>query len=150
MMYSDAFDRSVPCSQYVAKPFSEREKGAAILKPRLATLGFLAALERQLKCELYQPRIARTLDSPEIASVGEVPVRLKELRVIEGVEQFAAELQLDALADRRNFQKRNFPVVDARSAANRPRRISDRSRRHGVFRSEEHTSELQSQFHLVC
>src|SRR6267143_1092413 len=36
------------------------------------------------------------------------------------------------------------------SAGCRERRFGDSNRRHGRLRSEEHTSELQSQFHLVC
>src|SRR4029077_11207797 len=134
MIYSHAFGRSIPCSQYVTKPFPEREKGAAGLEARLATLAFLAALERQLKCKLYQTRIARALDSSEIASVREVPVRLKELRVVESVEQFAAKLQFEALAERRNLEEGDLPIVDSRSAANGPRRVTYGAGRHSILR----------------
>src|SRR6266478_23864 len=99
-----------------------------------ATHAYLNTLERQLKCELYQARIARALDSPEIASVREVPVRLEELRVVELVEQFAAKLQFEALADRRHLQESDFPVVDSRPATNRARRVADGAGRHGVLR----------------
>src|SRR5712664_2819041 len=94
---------------------------------------FLVPLERQLQGELDQPGIARALHAPEIAAVGEVPLRLKELRVVEGVEKLSSKLQLEALAERRNLLERNLPVVDSRPAANRSWRVSNGARRHSVL-----------------
>src|SRR5689334_24155506 len=53
---------------------------------------------------------------------------------------FRSDLAADGLADRdHGIRRRTFRLGEA-----------DRNLRHRLRRSEEHTSELQSQFHLVC
>src|SRR5260370_5687808 len=95
---------------------------------------FSPALEGHLQSELNQAWIPSALHASEIASVREVAVWLEELRMVESIKQFPTELQFEPLADRRNFQERNLPIVDSRSAANRSRGIPDRSGQHCVFR----------------
>src|SRR5213593_1645227 len=44
-------------------------------------------LEVILQCKLYLPRSARSFNAPEIRAVGDIAVRLQELRVIHQVEK---------------------------------------------------------------
>src|SRR5215471_4247214 len=51
--------------------------------------------------------------------------------MVPNVKNVEAEFHPHPLLNRRRFRKAHIPIVDARSAANRPRRITDRTRRHG-------------------
>src|SRR5712691_4990541 len=135
MMYSKAFDRSVPCSQYVAKPFPKREKGAAPLEPRLAALAFLAALENYLKRKLEQPRITHLLRLPKCrALVSRVAIHAIELRMVEHVEDLRPELQTHSLPERGVLEQSHVPVVDWRIATNSARNVTKRAKRYVVVK----------------
>ena len=45
--------------------------------------------------------------------VVDITIRLAKLRVIEGIEKFGAELQIDSFLNERVFQKCHIPIVQA-------------------------------------
>src|SRR5882757_1287709 len=101
---------------------------------RSSTTNWLHALEGQLQRELHQARIPRALHAPEITSIGEVAVGLKELSMVERVKQFASKLQFESLADRRELLEADFPVIYSWATADGPGRVANGSGRHGIFR----------------
>src|SRR5258708_4322043 len=127
--------RSVPCCQYVrgklldpVQPqFYQRCKGAA---PRAASfepfMNSNYALEVELQRELHQPWITGALDPSKVRTIGGVPIGLEELRVVESVKEFSTEFEPGPFAERRDFLEADLPVVDARTAANGPRGVTNR------------------------
>ena len=81
---------------------------------------------------LHQAGIPRALHAPKIASIGEIAVRLEELRMVEDVEDFASELHAVALAHRRFFQYRQFRVERSRTTTDRARCVANAPERDGV------------------
>ena len=69
-----------------------------------------SSLVVKLQRELHQSRASGLADLTE-GSIESVAVRVQELRVIKGVEQFCAKLKRLALAQLRPLEKRNIPVV---------------------------------------
>jgi hypothetical protein len=64
----------------------------------------------KLQRELHQSRASGLTDLTE-GSIESVTVRVQELRMIKGVEQFCAKLERLALGQLRPFEKRNVPIV---------------------------------------
>jgi len=80
----------------------------------------------KLQRKLYQPRPARLTDLPE-GSAESLIIRIQELRVVEGIKQFCPKFDRFGLRDFRSLQKRNVPVVNARSTECVSTQISKRS-----------------------
>ena len=94
----------------------------------------LMASEVKLQRELDKARIPRPLDASKIRSICKIPIRLEELRVVECIKKLAAKINFVPFADGGALHKPNLPVIDSRSAADGPRRISNRSRHHSILR----------------
>src|SRR5258708_1045596 len=110
----------VPTNFFPAAPKRPDLLGA----PRLFQL-FRAVLEVELQRELHQSRIAGALHSSKIAPVRSVSVRLVELRMVERVIDFAAELQPVVLSNIGVLQYADIGLELARAAAYRARRVAD-------------------------
>src|SRR5579872_2864994 len=82
-------------------------------------------LEIQLQSELDQTRSARLADLTK-CSAESAGTRIQKLCVVEGVEEFRAELDFLRLRDLRILQKRNVPVVDSRPPKRVPSQIAKR------------------------
>src|SRR5262249_11253974 len=92
--------------------------------PRLSSPMSMAQLEQQLQRKLHNPwRIrrrdrAKPLQPPRIRTdllcVSDISVGQPKLRMIEGVKQFGAELQIHAFPDESVFQQSHIPIVVSR------------------------------------
>src|SRR4051812_10561394 len=76
-------------------------------------------LERILQCKLYLARGPRAFHLAEIRAVGDIAVRIQELRGVEDVEEFGAKLDGLVLFDLRDLLYGKIEVFDPRSAADR-------------------------------
>ena len=84
-------------------------------RPVIQTARFRAGLlERQLQPELNNPRLSRKAlgrgACPE--SAAETGVRVGEIRLVEDIEKFPAELQGDAFGDREALEDTHIVAVD--------------------------------------
>ena len=76
----------------------------------------VAILEKHLKAELNDAWIEHRCDLPECVAIRPVCVDLVELRVIERVVRFGAELDSSAFSkwQGKRFEERNIPVSTSR------------------------------------
>ena len=58
-----------------------------------------AILEIKLKRDLHQARISRPLHATEIGSVGDVAIRIEELRMVRNVEEVPSEFDSRPFVD---------------------------------------------------
>src|SRR5262249_11383553 len=73
--------------------------------------------EEKLQCELHQPRIAGLRHLAELRSVRKISVRVKELSVIEEVEEFPPEIHSFCLRYCKGLEHREVGIADMGSAA---------------------------------
>src|SRR5215470_7702592 len=105
-----------------------RPVGAALSLKRLPHV----TLKMELQCKLRQPRIADMQDLAERATlVRDVAIDRVKLCVIPNVEEVGPKFHRQPLSQFGLLGKANIPVVDARTTAERTRRIADRAQRHG-------------------
>ena len=91
-------------------------------------------LEVELQAKLHEPWTAGLGNLPKRAAEPLI-VRVQELRVVERVKHFAAELERFALGEFHSFQEREIPVVDAGAANRVSAQIAEGSNRsHRVVR----------------
>src|SRR5262249_16739167 len=103
--------------------------------PRLSSPMSMAQLEQQLQRKLHNPwRIRRRdraepLQPPRIRTdllcIGDISVGQPKLRMIEGVKQFGAELQIHSFPDESVFQQSHIPIVDSRAGEKSSSRIAE-------------------------
>src|SRR5580704_7705818 len=116
--------RSVPCGQYPSRPRNFRREKLSLNRSIL--------LEAELQRELDQPRVMNVLHlSKRAARIRNVAVHAVELRVVPDVEDVAAELHVPSLTETGFLHETHIPIVDARTAADGTRSVSDGARRHG-------------------
>src|SRR6266404_2570352 len=106
------------------KFFPDAPKRPPRRAPRLILM-FRGALEDELQCELYQARFAGPLYAAKIAPVRSVSVRLVELRMVEHIIDFTAELQFVALSDLGVLEYADIRLKLARPTANCAGRVAD-------------------------
>ena len=75
-------------------------------------------LEIQLQTELQRARVMRAGQFPERRWSIDVHAQSREVHVIEGIEEFAAELQAGALCNLEIPNSRHIPVFDTRREEN--------------------------------
>src|SRR6201993_2354912 len=74
-------------------------------------------LKEELQSKLHQPRVASLCDLAKLCSVRAIALRVKELRVIEDIEQFRPEIHSSGLRDLKGFQQREVGIADTRTTA---------------------------------
>src|SRR5437762_13968432 len=92
----------------------------------------LFPLEAELQCELYQARFACPLHAAKIAPVRSISVRLVELRMVEHIIDFAAELQFVALSDLGVLEYAEIRLELAWATANRAGCVADGAKHHAA------------------
>src|SRR5215470_7384788 len=104
-----------------------RPGGAALSLKRLPHVTLKMELQRKLR----QSRIADMQDLAERATlVRDIAIDRVKLRVIPNVEEVGAKFHRQSLSQLGLLGKAHIPVVDARTTAERTRRIADRPQRH--------------------
>src|SRR4051794_25876340 len=98
-----------------------------------------APLEVKLQSELDLTWITRTFDPTEIPvqqtsdwvwrAVTEIPIWIRKLRVIEGVEEFSPELEIFRFRDRGFFLDREIEIVEPRATTQSAFHIAKLSQR---------------------
>src|SRR5450432_72581 len=130
----------VPVVQPVARhsyTLSQSKKGTASepAVPMLKTLQ--PASPDELRTDLPNARIARTLDVPEVSIVclsrlvkliaANVPAGVVKLRVIEDVEEFSSNLEMHCFIEWNHLRYAQIGIVDSRAVEESPVRRSETS-----------------------
>ena len=68
-------------------------------------------LKAKFQPKLDEPGIPSALDPPEIRSIGNVPVGLEKLGMIESIEELRQEFQVHSLRDWSHFLKSHFQLL---------------------------------------
>src|SRR6201993_3276245 len=89
-------------------------------------------LKEELKSKLHQPRVASLCDLAKLCSVRAIAVRVKELRVIEDIEQFRPEIYSSGLRDLKGFQQCEVGIADTRTTADGSGCIADAAEETGI------------------
>jgi hypothetical protein len=82
-------------------------------------------LKRQPQCQLDQPGILRPAYLSKRSSIGNVPIRVKELRVIEHIKSLGSKLKIRAFPHRNQFVDTQVDIGRAWAAADGTRRSPD-------------------------
>ena len=73
--------------------------------------------EAELQCKLYLARVTRAFYPSEVHAVGDVAVRIQELRDVKDVKELGSELKVFILANRRVLLYGNVEILNAGPAA---------------------------------
>src|SRR3954447_26777951 len=75
------------------------------------------SLEEKLECELNLARLFGAEYTTKVAAVGDIPIWIIQLSVVEHIEQLRPELEMSGFRDGQNLVQSKVEVVDWRPTA---------------------------------